>query len=367
MANNLQAFLALLKAGLWGQNVELRKYGSTDYSQILQLATEQSVIGLVASGLEHVTDVTVPQEELLQFIGLTLQQEQQNKEMNTFVAWLIEKLRMADIYALLVKGQGIAQCYEKPLWRACGDVDLLLSGDNYEKAKRFLIPLAETVEPESSYKKHLGLTIKGWMVELHGNLRSGLSKRVDCVLDKIQEKTFFWGSVISWDNNGVPVFMLSEENNAIYVFSHILDHFYKGGIGLRQICDWSRLLYTYRDSLNHRLLESQIRMMGVMDEWKAFGAMAVEYLGMPSEAMPFYAPRFSHKGVEVLKFVMEVGNFGHNRDTSYYNNRFLFIRKAISFKQRVGDLCRHASIFPMNSLRFFFGITWNGLKAVVER
>lgn len=30
--------------------------------------------------------------------------------MNKFVGQLIEKLRKEDIYALLVKGQGIAQC-----------------------------------------------------------------------------------------------------------------------------------------------------------------------------------------------------------------------------------------------------------------
>lgn len=40
------------------------------------------------------------------------------------------------------------------------------------------------------------------------------------------------------------------EEDVVYVFAHILQHFFKGGIGLRQICDWCRLLYTYRDSLN---------------------------------------------------------------------------------------------------------------------
>ena len=28
---------------------------------------------------------------------------------------------------------------------------------------------------------------------------------------------------------------------------------------------------------------------GVVSEWKAFAAMAVEYLGMPMEAMPLYS------------------------------------------------------------------------------
>ena len=68
--------------------------------------------------------------------------------MNEYLAQLIEKLRRNEVYTLLVKGQGIAQCYERPLWRACGDIDLLLSTDNYEKAKAVLLPLASQVEPE---------------------------------------------------------------------------------------------------------------------------------------------------------------------------------------------------------------------------
>ena len=86
--------------------------------------------------------------------------------MNAFIAELIDKLRKADIYALLVKGQGIAQCYEKPLWRCSGDVDLLLSADNYEKAKTVLMPIASEVETEYEGISHLGMTIDEWVVEL---------------------------------------------------------------------------------------------------------------------------------------------------------------------------------------------------------
>ena len=55
------------------------------------------------------------------YIGQTLQIEQRNRAINEFVARLIGELRKADVYTLLVKEQGIAQCYERPLWRACGD------------------------------------------------------------------------------------------------------------------------------------------------------------------------------------------------------------------------------------------------------
>ena len=131
-------------------------YGDIDYAEVMRLAQEQAVVGLVAAGLEHVTDVKVPQVWALQFAGQTIQLEQRNKAMNQFIAGLIAKMREADIYTLLVKGQGIAQCYERPQWRASGDVDLLLSEDNYEEAKSLLLPLSSGNKPECNYSKELG-------------------------------------------------------------------------------------------------------------------------------------------------------------------------------------------------------------------
>ena len=142
--NNTQAYFELVRVGLWADmdaNLDLlckqsdqgRTNDKVDWEKVYQLAVEQSVIGLVLAGIEH-SNVKPPQELLLQWIGEVQMLEHQNKAMNVFIALFIEKLRKADIYTLLVKGQGVAQCYERPLLRACGDVDLLLSANNYEKA-----------------------------------------------------------------------------------------------------------------------------------------------------------------------------------------------------------------------------------------
>ena len=47
-----QAFFALLRAGLWEQEVQLQPYGEVDFAEVLELAEEQSVVGLVAAGIE---------------------------------------------------------------------------------------------------------------------------------------------------------------------------------------------------------------------------------------------------------------------------------------------------------------------------
>ena len=366
--NNIAAFFALLRAGLWEKEVKLAPYRTIDFSAVLDLAEEQSMVGLLAAGIEHVVDRKPQKKDVLQFIGRTVQLEQKNQAMNYFIGVTVEKMREAGIYTLLVKGQGVAQCYERPLWRSCGDVDFFLSDDNYEKAKAFLTPLASEVESEYKGSKHLGMTIDPWVVELHGSLRMGLPRRINDVLDDIKSETFNGGNVRTWDNDGTQVFMLGKENDAVYVFAHFFNHFYKGGLGLRQICDWCRLLWTYRETLDVKKVESLVRRMGLVSEWKAFATLAVNDLGMPAEAMPMYdnAANWSRKAERIKAFVMSVGNFGHNRDMSYYGKYPFLVRKYISMGQRVGDLLNHARIFPLDSLRFLPAMLVNGVRSAMR-
>lgn len=364
MEKNIQVFFALVRAGLWEKDVLFSAFEQKDFSEVYRLAQEQSVTGLVAAGLEHVENGKVPKVIALQFVGRTLQLEQQNKGMNQFIGEIVDKMMAKGIYTLLVKGQGIAQCYERPLWRECGDVDFFLSDENYEKAKAFLVPLATSVESEGAFTKHIGMFIDSWEVELHGSLRLGLPSNINRVLDEIKDDVFCNGNIRLWQNGEVKVFLPNADNDAVYVFAHYFNHFYKGGIGLRQICDWCRLLWTFRDKIDEKLLKSRLDKMGLVSEWKAFGAFAVEYLGMPIEAMPLYSSdkKWKRKAEQICGFIMEVGNMGHNRDFSYYSKYPFLIRKVFSFSRRVGDLYRHASIFPLNSLRFFPTIVYNGLR-----
>lgn len=349
--NNIQAFLELVRTGLWGKNLDLRIDETTDWQEVYRLATEQSVLGLVLDGLEH-SDVKPPQVLLLQWIGEVQMIEQRNKAMNQFVAELIEKMRAADIYAILVKGQGVAQCYEKPLWRPSGDVDLLLSEVNYKKAKELLLPLSSSNKNEERYSQHLGMSIGQWYVEIHGSLRTGLSARVDKEVDAAQESVFIGGNVRSWDNNGTLVFLPAPTEDVFLVFTHFIKHFYKEGMSLRQVCDWCRLLWTYRESLNYGKLELWINKAGLMKEWRAFAALAVKYLGMPKDAIPFINSNdnvgLNKKAKKLMEFIL--GGYSGNK---------------------VKDTLQIAKIFPWKALRYspsiFLNVNWLKVKERLYR
>lgn len=369
---NIQFFFAFAKSGLWA-DVKSTDFGiqgftePVDWDEVYQLAAEQSVPGLVLAGIEY-SNVKPPQELLLQWIGEVQMLEQQNRAMNQFIFELIKKMSKADVYTLLVKGQGIAQCYDNSLWRSFGDIDLLLDKCCYEKAKQFLIPKASHIEHEVKNDCHLCLTIDSWIVELHGTLHTTLSRKIDRKLDELQRAVFNEGDVRIWKDGDCVVYLPGANVDVIFVFAHILQHLYQGGIGLRQICDWCRLLWVYHKEININLLESRLGEMGLMSEWKAFSAFAVEYLGMPTEALPLYSDdmKWKKKADLICKFVIEVGNMGHKRDMSYYGEKPFLIRKAISMGQRCRDLMRHTNLFPLDSIRFMPYLLYNGFLSALK-
>ena len=225
------------------------------------------------------------------------------------------------------------------MWRSAGDVDLLLDADNYEKAKSYLIPRASHVEKEYKDRLHLGMTIDSWSVELHGSLRNYRLGRVNECIDEAQEDTFRHGQTRVWMNEGSAIALPAVDNDIVFVFTHILQHFFEAGIGLRQICDWCRLLWIYRDEIDQNLLATRLNGARILSEWEVFASLTVNYLGMPVGAMPLYrkSKALDRKASRLMEHVLRTGNFGHNRDLSYIHKTPYLVRKLISFWKNTRD------------------------------
>ena len=206
------------------------------------------------------------------------------------------------------------------------------------------------------------MNIDSWVVELHGSLHTGITRKIDKGIDKLQEDIIYGGNVRSWMNEGVSVFLPSANNDIVFVFTHILQHFFDGGIGLRQVCDWCRLLWTYQDEINLNLLRNRLKSMGILTEWKAFASLAVLYLGMPDNAMPLYdhSSRYERKAKRILSLILETGNFGYNREIKRSKNYLGGKTQAAWFK--MGDFARHAKLFPVDSMKFYCHYLVDGIR-----
>jgi hypothetical protein len=144
-------FLALLKAGLWGSEPDVSVFGKdTDWDMVYQLTKEQTVVGVVTDGISALPkQYHGPRPKIMQFYARTMNLEDENRRMNSFVPQLMIQLERKGVHSMLLKGAGVATCYRQPLHRVVGDIDLLvLDAEEYRKARELMLMIAEEVEHE---------------------------------------------------------------------------------------------------------------------------------------------------------------------------------------------------------------------------
>jgi hypothetical protein len=137
-----------------------------------------------------------------------------------------------------------------------------------------------------------------------------------------------------------------------FIFNHFWHHFIADGVGLRQICDWVRLLHVNHGKINLDYLADVLNKMKLMKEWQVFAYIAVNTLGLPSEEMPFYDPKYKKGGDKVLELIMQEGNFGYENQKGYQRPKGYFAGKWYSFKKSFSRNLKVLHIFPLETLRY---------------
>lgn len=354
--------IALVKAGLSGEVPPLDLFeGAVDWQGIYDLATSQTVVAIVTDGISNLPDSLKPGIEVLEpFLADTLAIEIRNDQMDRFLVSLMETLGKRKFTPVLIKGQGLAVNYPFPSHRQSGDIDLLVHPSEYQALKEFLVSKANRVDEEFAEILHQGMLFGNIEVEVHGALSTmlsyGLDRKIAAAVDRLFKEGDLSGVSVAGSNITVP----GDEFNVVYVFLHMFRHYFSSGVGLRQILDWARFLQAHGNSLDKAKLKSMLRDFGLLNAWRTFGALAVEYIGIPADSVPFYRSRGKCRSARILRFVFKCGNFGSNESRIRGDESYL-VKKIHSFLLLdVHDKLRHFFEFPAESLRFFFGAVTYG-------
>ena len=104
---------------------------------------------------------------------------------------------------------------------------------------------------------------------------------------------------------------------------------------LRQLCDWCRLLWTYRESLDHGNLELWINKSGLMKEWKTFYNLASRYLGMPDldSRLMVHDSRLDKKAEKLMEFIL--GGYSGNKFKDTLHIAKIFPWKALWYSPSI--------------------------------
>ena len=361
-------FFGLLRSGLWGATPELPGTAPSgeDWQKVYGLSMSQTVVGLVTDGAAACPADFVPKPVSLKLMASLIGTEKTNAVMDSHVSRFVSLLESRGVQPILVKGQAVAQCYIHPSGRMPGDIDLVIDPGQYEAAKAVITPIADSVGIEGVANLHFGAMLGSVELELHGTVHTSLGRKINDVLDSAQALLYREGGCRFWNCCGTQVRIPSVDFDALFIFTHLLQHFFCGGLGLRQLCDWARVLHTHYGAIDRALLESRLTQMGLLSEWKTFVGFLVDYLGLPEEEAPLYDVRFGPKTDKLWSYIERVGNFGKNRGLRDRSKDPYLIRKTESLIVNSQDFLHHIRIFPLDSFRFFWYYFKSGIINVLH-
>ena len=361
-------FFALLRSGLWNEVPERAAFaGGVDWESLYRLSREQTVVPLVTDGINRLPKELLPNdrpERFDPFLGDLMATAKRNRTLDTFIPKLFNALK--GIPVVLVKGQSLAQDYPDPERRQPGDIDLLLLPSSYGAAKEVLLPKASDVEEEDLQTYHQGLFFHSVEVEIHGSISTLMSRRLDRKLAALLEEQFDGRTFPSVPIGGAEIPVPEADFYALYIFVHFLQHYWSGGVGLRQFVDWTVFVSVHKRDIHPVILEKRLQDLGLLRLWKVFTGFAQEYLGCPPEKLPLAAPPASRKNARIWRFIRRCGNFGKNKDRTRKEEGYL-VRKAHSlWRLVIADRLRHFPVFPQESIRYFLGSFSYGLQRLAK-
>ncbi|MBR5034792.1 MAG: nucleotidyltransferase family protein [Bacteroidales bacterium] len=299
-------YLDILRSAIWG---EKPSHIPEDVEGVLEIANLQKTRPLVLDALQKAGyEVTDPHDW-----DVIYRTTSAHISIDRTIGQLVSLFRGNGINPVLLKGQGIALNYPEPMLRECGDIDMYVGEEMYDKACA-LIDAQESVsklEEESFTDKHYQVRMNGVYVEIH--------RAAEIIKDKKQNEYYQNLSRTGLSRDLIPITISgqsidtpADSFNAFYLFHHFVIHSIFGGVGLRQICDWVLFLHSRAGKLDLSVTDNALTFFKLRDVWRLYASIAVDYLGLPAGEMPFYESGLNKRSSELLSLILEEGNFGYN-------------------------------------------------------
>ncbi len=389
-----QAFVELLRGGLWNRPLESASFSSPepDWKGVFRMAQQQAVWGLVADAVNRLPADRQPAPQILRQLNFLLGRNRaRHALLNRTLTEAVTLLQENNIRPVLLKGQGVATYYADPTLRICGDIDLYIGTDDYKRsclwAKQWGEDKAEgEIKAEEKEKTKgkgkrqgkakdtLGIESEKHYHFRHGGVTVELHRIAEKLPDPWRNRKFRqWTEEMLAEGKcrkarigNADITVPPADFEVLYIFNHACHHFLSGGIGLRQLCDWTLALHRFYGHIDRTRLKRRLKTFGLWRGWQIFGCIAVDTLGLPEAEFPFYNGTCRKQARKVLEQVFEGGNFGFfnparaERPAGYVAGKFYSLRCTCRRHTRLFPL------FPQEIAGAWASYIFRGIKQIIK-
>lgn len=357
----MQDYIAFLKYCLDESLLFPDNTKDIEWKDFLTWAEQHAIVGIIFSGIEKAGGLlSIPREELFQWIGDAQQIEMQNKLLNKKCVEVVQEYRNAGYECVVLKGQGNATMYPNPLLRTSGDIDILIKNADRKDLCKYVTKKYVTEGMRYHHIEYMDGTVP---VEVHF---------IPCQMNNYfyHRKLMKWlNEHAVWNNmhelpdgvGDIPV--PSWEYNVIFQLAHMMHHFFDEGIGLRQMIDYYYLLKSdVRGQMDD--VKETLKYLNLYDFAGAVMYIMKEVLRMEEKYL--IVPVDERRGKTLLNEILKGGNFGHSSGLAQNNAAKKYLQKTWRNMQLVKEYPAEAFCEPIFRTWHYFWRIIYGSKFMVK-
>lgn len=285
-----------------------RALAHEEWVELFKFAKEQRLAGLFYSGMQKLPAQFKPPQKLA--LRWTVEAESirgRNAKVNEAAAALTQKFNEVGCRAFMLKGPANALYYPEPHLRQPGDIDFFIAG-----GKEFILnKIREANLPEVFHlsSHHASFMYDGVEVEVHFVATEAYSPWKNAALQKFLNEELAAKQGHSQTPLQLPQgFHAPSMAYALAMqLSHIKQHFFKGGVGLRQLIDYNQLLLASSEKERQKVV-THLQACGLKKMASAVVWVLQQTLHLDEKY--FLCAPDSRRGKKLLSVIMNGGNFG---------------------------------------------------------
>lgn len=272
-------FLLLVRLGI-GNATRAALPNEVDWNALEDLAAKQGLLAVVMDGIDKIPTASRPQKkDILQWIGMTIQQESQYAVQQKAEAEMALLFHSKGIRTYVLKGAVVAECYPKPEHRTSVDMDCFLSAESgsedvWEKGN--LVMEENGFDVSRDFYKNSTFFLPGLTVENHRFLTPWRGNKTLKKLETLLQRYLR-------EDNGEdrfegtwlcrPPVMVS----ALFGVEHAYSHFLHEGLTWRMVLDWQLFSRRHRDEIDWKEFQARVDEFGFRRFYDSFNRLG-EYL-----------------------------------------------------------------------------------------
>lgn len=314
-----EQLLSILRSALWGEKPDVNFFKNVSWRDIINLAGVQTVRGLLLDGISLLPEELMPDEDsVMEIAGKQNKIEIHNQVHRDTIVQIDQALRSNGITAVFMKGQTTALRYPKPLHRQPGDIDFVVRKSDFPKTLDVLEGLGK-VDRTLVHEHHGMAWVNDVTVEPHYKVHNYQRPSTDKAMKEMFSEVFP-DKLINADIDGHKVDIFPPTFESVFLISHMVNHVYEEGLGLRQVIDYAMFLDRCADKIDWLQHDEWLSKMRMQRSFRIFTCICVKYLGL---SLPSHVQPFSFKeeewGKELMEDIMTVGNFGRGKYVFRHN------------------------------------------------